>query len=96
MSMSPTFIGTQPREFQLGDNKIIPMALEAPSGLILYNSLNDEQKKKATIGSKRANLVAAAGRDGFVPDQIGLSCNCLLYTSPSPRDATLSRMPSSA
>ena len=27
---------------------------------------------------------------------IELGCNCLLYTSPSPRDATLSRMPSSA
>ena len=27
---------------------------------------------------------------------IGPSPNCLLYTSPSPRDATLSRMPSSA
>ena len=26
----------------------------------------------------------------------GLSPGCLLYTSPSPRDATLSRMPSSA
>ena len=28
----------------------------------------------------------------------GVACvfNCLLYTSPSPRDATLSRMPSSA
>ena len=25
-----------------------------------------------------------------------LLCRCLLYTSPSPRDATLSRMPSSA
>ena len=25
-----------------------------------------------------------------------LRSNCLLYTSPSPRDATLSRMPSSA
>ena len=25
-----------------------------------------------------------------------LNTNCLLYTSPSPRDATLSRMPSSA
>ena len=25
-----------------------------------------------------------------------LTYNCLLYTSPSPRDATLSRMPSSA
>ena len=27
---------------------------------------------------------------------LALSMNCLLYTSPSPRDATLSRMPSSA
>ena len=27
---------------------------------------------------------------------IGLTGGCLLYTSPSPRDATLSRMPSSA
>ena len=26
----------------------------------------------------------------------GLYVHCLLYTSPSPRDATLSRMPSSA
>ena len=24
------------------------------------------------------------------------SCNCLLYTSPSPRDGSISRMPSSA
>ena len=27
---------------------------------------------------------------------IGLFCSCLLYTSPSPRDRTRSRMPSSA
>ena len=31
-----------------------------------------------------------------VPFIIGQLCVCLLYTSPSPRDATLSRMPSSA
>ena len=29
-------------------------------------------------------------------DVCGVSLGCLLYTSPSPRDATLSRMPSSA
>ena len=29
-------------------------------------------------------------------DVIALPTACLLYTSPSPRDATLSRMPSSA
>jgi len=28
--------------------------------------------------------------------KLGLARGCLLYTSPSPRDATLSRMPSSA
>ena len=31
-----------------------------------------------------------------VPLFVGYQNNCLLYTSPSPRDATLSRMPSSA
>ena len=29
-------------------------------------------------------------------DEFGVKLGCLLYTSPSPRDATLSRMPSSA
>ena len=38
-------------------------------------------------------VMRAACDTGFVEMQ----CNvCLLYTSPSPRDATLSRMPSSA
>ena len=32
----------------------------------------------------------------IVSDSIGHCDDCLLYTSPSPRDATLSRMPSSA
>ena len=30
------------------------------------------------------------------PERDGLFCDCLLYTSPSPRDSTSSRMPSSA
>ena len=29
-------------------------------------------------------------------EEVDLSTTCLLYTSPSPRDATLSRLPSSA
>ena len=36
----------------------------------------------------------AKGFDTFCP--VGPYISCLLYTSPSPRDATLSRMPSSA
>ena len=38
--------------------------------------------------------IAAAEEQGVSQDQ--LAGTCLLYTSPSPRDATLSRMPSSA
>ena len=34
--------------------------------------------------------------EGIPLDQMSVSMTCLLYTSPSPRDATLSRMPSSA
>ena len=34
--------------------------------------------------------------DQVHPQDVGLKIACLLYTSPSPRDATLSRMPSSA
>ncbi|RZO18710.1 MAG: DUF3500 domain-containing protein [Verrucomicrobiaceae bacterium] len=74
MSMSPTFIGTQPREFKLGKDMVVPMSNEAPLGLKLYNSLKDAQKKSAMIGKKRANLIAAAGKDGFVPKPIGVSC----------------------
>ena len=33
---------------------------------------------------------------GITNERLGQNVLCLLYTSPSPRDATLSRMPSSA
>ena len=39
---------------------------------------------------------AAKAIDWAVTKGPGLAVHCLLYTSPSPRDATLSRMPSSA
>ena len=44
-----------------------------------------------TEQSKKLGLSSDWEREAFTMDQ-----NCLLYTSPSPRDATLSRMPSSA
>ena len=36
------------------------------------------------------------GQDSIIKLDITPNRGCLLYTSPSPRDATLSRMPSSA
>ena len=55
----------------------------------------------ATVGSviptRGAIIPAAVGVDiGCGMNAVRLSLSCLLYTSPSPRDRTRSRMPSSA
>ena len=46
------------------------------------------------------DMGSGSGMMNLTPDQAGkifdLKENCLLYTSPSPRDGLLSRMPSSA
>ena len=51
----------------------------------VVNSL--KQRKPRELRPHERFVVKVTGEYG---------CNCLLYTSPSPRDATLSRMPSSA
>ena len=53
-----------------------------------FNELLDATLKQAMGRRKTVKLAAI--------DSTGLQSHCLLYTSPSPRDATLSRMPSSA
>ena len=57
----------------------------------LYNALCD------ALGiNGRMPLVAAETLDAVEPDLSRTVKVCLLYTSPSPRDRTRSRMPSSA
>ena len=41
-------------------------------------------------------LIAILGKYDELEESVQDNLTCLLYTSPSPRDATLSRMPSSA
>ena len=48
------------------------------------------EQRLAILNSKKTNLIKTQKRE------IAQLLRCLLYTSPSPRDATLSRMPSSA
>ena len=48
-------------------------------------------------GRDKIKLVSSAGTGHYyTTDKNKRTQPCLLYTSPSPRDATLSRMPSSA
>ena len=62
------------------------------SAKILLLSYNDPPKE--IVLKKKENFRSSIiDREG---DILAKSVSCLLYTSPSPRDATLSRMPSSA
>ena len=66
----------------------------------LFNRLTGSQQKVAnyagvTVERKEGRLLSAAGRALRLLDLPG-TYSCLLYTSPSPRDGLLSRMPSSA
>ena len=67
-------------------DKPLNMALVGASGVVGQKILQLLQKKDIKI-------------DNLFPlgkSTVGQTINCLLYTSPSPRDRTRSRMPSSA
>ncbi len=74
MTMSPTFIGTQPRDFELGSQTVAPMAEKDQAALALIQTLGDDQKAAAVVSSERGDLVAGAGRDGMIPEVVGVSC----------------------
>ena len=58
-----------------------------------FERLNFLQKDQLGQTTEHFLNLSSANRDKAIDPS---SNDCLLYTSPSPRDATLSRMPSSA
>ena len=72
-----------------------PTLMFANSGMVQFKNIftgkETRDYKRATTAQK---CVRAGGKHNDL-ENVGYT-TCLLYTSPSPRDATLSRMPSSA
>ena len=58
-------------------------------------SNTDEENKSKLIEHSVEKAIEQYRKIREIPD-VELTENCLLYTSPSPRDGLLSRMPSSA
>ena len=65
-------------------------ALDGTNGFVI-NGIDADDRSGTSVSA--AGDVNGDGIDDII---IGAFTACLLYTSPSPRDATLSRMPSSA
>ena len=66
----------------------------------LYPGVAVEEQKKllhfVIVGGGPTGVEFGAELYDFITRDVARLYPCLLYTSPSPRDATLSRMPSSA
>ena len=79
--------------------KLILLGLVLFQTNFLFSQLNMTLKSQIEYNETLNDVWGYAAPDGreyaFVGARNGVSI-CLLYTSPSPRDATLSRMPSSA
>ena len=76
--------------------EIIESALKCIQGKPIVNSISLKEGEEIFIN--QAHLIKRYGAAVVVMafDEDGQADTCLLYTSPSPRDGLLSRMPSSA
>ena len=86
---------------QLAEGQAYKTGIAYAKGNLAMNYLRKEDYEKAEQFLKEAIKIKheRGDRNGVLGNGIDLSelyMVCLLYTSPSPRDATLSRMPSSA
>ena len=76
------------RYLNMSDETFLTNEIKEAVSFVSENFRNDLEKTRKGYKSRGNDAEAELRIDYVLP--------CLLYTSPSPRDATLSRMPSSA
>ena len=73
------------------------MSMQDPISDMLTRIRNAHHRSMPEVAMPSSKLKASVAKvledEGYIS---GFSVSCLLYTSPSPRDGLLSRMPSSA
>ena len=94
--------------FELGNSTTKPIPIEEvesvesivkrfSTGAMSYGSISAEAHETLAIAMNRIGAKSNTGEGGEDAERFATMANgCLLYTSPSPRDRTRSRMPSSA
>ena len=81
----------------MGRKTIYSIALMAGTALVFPATAQaQEAGRSSLVAQQPGQMDQAVGQWEYLTARDDLPFACLLYTSPSPRDATLSRMPSSA
>lgn len=75
VTMSPSFIGTQPSAFRIAGKMIKPFEMETNLGHKLVGSLNADQLQAAIVSDRRGRMMAGPGADGKKLKQTGVKCS---------------------
>lgn len=75
MTLSPSFIGTQPQSFSIAGKKYRPLTGEIDDAYKLVGSLNREQILQAVLRKKRGFIRVGPGNDGTIPPAKGVLCS---------------------
>ncbi len=68
LTMSPTFIGVEPATYATGSQTAAPMEEELQAGLMLINSLAEDQQTAAKVRRRPQETYTGAGKDGVIPN----------------------------
>jgi hypothetical protein len=76
-TLAPTHTAAQPAIFQLEGKTIRPLGRETDKSYALFASLDDSQRKQATIGAEMRDLVLGPGHDGQTIQPEGIKGSAL-------------------
>ena len=68
LTMSPTFIGVEPASYATGSQTAAPMEEELQAGLMLINSLAEDQQNASKVRRRPQETYTGAGKDGVIPN----------------------------
>jgi hypothetical protein len=75
--LTPTLTGAQPGLYTMGGKTIRPLAGESDKAAALFNALDENQRKKAVLSYKLADLVLGPGKDGKTIQPEGLQASAM-------------------
>src|SRR5207248_6124911 len=76
-TLTPSHTGAQPARFELEGKTVRPLGREVDKAFALYSSLDEAQRKQATLGFEMRDLALGPGRDGEMIEPEGIKASNL-------------------